>query len=335
MRACPVRGLPIQIAAHDMTKPSLRLQLRLIGNSFVGLLPTSLLRMFFKTFESRPEFSESAGFHVFPCRFDSPFPLLGEIDFEAVAKPRPLPGFDLRVGPALELLARLKPFAAEFDAIPYEFSADAPFWFTPEFLVSFPDYDAAVLYSLLRQLKPKRYVELGCGYSSLVSSYALQRNQREGAACDAVYADPEPRLPLNKVLTFERLQLQRAQDVPLDLFRKLEAGDVLFIDTSHVLKIQSDVEHELLHILPSLAPGVWIHFHDVFTPYDYPEDWVRKPLRLAANEQYGVECLLSGGSRYQVEIPLHYLVRDQAAAVREFYPRGRTRGQSLWIRKIQ
>jgi predicted O-methyltransferase YrrM len=290
--------------------------------------------MFFKTFESRPEFAEAAGFIVLPRRFDSPVPHLEEIDFAAFAKPRALPGIDLRAGPALELLARLKPFAAELDAIPYEFSADAPFWFTPEFLESFPDYDIAVLYSLLRQLKPKRYVELGCGYSSLVSSYALQRNQQEGAACDAVYADPEPRLPLDKVLAFGRLIRKRVQALPLDLFTKLEAGDVLFIDTSHVLKIQSDVEHELLRILPSLAPGVWIHFHDVFTPYDYPEEWVRQPLRLWANEQYGVESLLSGGSRYQIEIPLHYLVRDHLTAVREFYPRGRRRGQSLWLRKI-
>jgi hypothetical protein len=318
-----------------MTKPSLRLQLRLIGNSLVGALPTSVLRMFFKAFETRPEPAEAAGFHVLPRTFYAPVTRPEEIDFAALTKPRTLPGIDLRAGPALEFLARLKPFAAELDTIPYEFSAEAPFWFTREFLESFPDYDTAVLYSLLRQLKPKRYVELGCGYSSIVSSYALARNQREGAACDAIYADPEPRLPMEKTLTFGRFLHKRAQDVPLDLFTALQPGDVLFIDTSHVLKIQSDVEHELVRILPSLAPGVWIHFHDVFTPYDYPEEWVRKPVRLTCNEQYGLECLLSGGNRYQIEVPLHYLVRDHLKAVREFYPRGRTRGQSIWLRKIQ
>lgn len=320
-----------------MTKPLLRprLRLRLMGNSLVGALPAPLLRMFFKTFESRQELAEAAGFHVFPRCFDSPLPLIEEMDFAAMARPRTLPGIDLRVGPALELLARLKPFAAELDEIPYEFSADAPFWFTPEFLGSFPDYDAAALYSLLRELKPKRYVELGCGYSSIISSHARQRNQREGVACEAIYADPEPRLPMDKVLSDARLIRKRAQDVPLDVFTALQSGDVLFIDTSHVLKVQSDVEQEILRILPSLAPGVWIHFHDVFTPYDYPVEWVRKSLRLSANEQYAVECLLSGGNRYQIELPLHYLVRDHPAAAREFYPRGRTRGQSLWLRKFQ
>jgi hypothetical protein len=310
-------------------------QLRTFGNSLVGAVPTSLLRMFFKTFESRQELAEAAGFHVLPRRPDSPVMHIEEIDFAALAKPRALPGIDLRVDSALELLKKLKPFAAELDVIPYESSSNAPFWFTPEFLVSFPDYDTAVLYSMLRHLKPKRYVEVGCGYSSIVSSYALQRNQKDGAACDAVYADPEPRLPMDKVLTGGRLILKPVQKVPLEEFKALQAGDVLFIDTSHVLKIQSDVEQEIVRILPSLAPGVWIHFHDVFTPYDYPEEWIRQQVRLWANEQYALECLLSGGNRYQVEIPLHYLVRDFKGPIKEFYPRGRTRGQSIWLRKIQ
>lgn len=310
-------------------------QLRKFGNSLVGAVPTPLLRMFFKTFESRQALAEAAGFHVFPRRFDSPVPLLEEIDFGALAKPRALPGIDLRVNFALELLTQLKPFAAELDVIPYEPSSSAPFWFTPEFLVSFPDYDTAVLYSMLRHLKPKRYVELGCGYSSIVSSFALQRNQKDGAACDAIYADPEPRLPMEKTLTTGRLMLKRVQEVPLEIFKALQSGDVLFIDTSHVLKVQSDVEQEIVRILPSLAPGVWIHFHDVFTPYDYPEEWICRQLRLSANEQYALECLLTGGNRYQIEIPLHYLVRDFKDPVRDFYPRGRTRGQSIWIRKMQ
>jgi len=199
-------------------------QLRSLGNSLVGTLPTSLLRMFFKAFETRQELAEAAGFHVLPRRSDSAVMRIEEIDFAALARPRALPGIDLRVNAALELLTRLKPFAAELDVIPYEPSTSAPFWFTPEFLTSFPDYDTAVLYSLLRYLKPKRYVEVGCGYSSIVSNFALQRNQHDGASCDAVYADPEPRLPMDKVLNGARLILKRVQDVPLDTFKALQSG---------------------------------------------------------------------------------------------------------------
>jgi hypothetical protein len=310
-------------------------QLRMFGNSLVAALPTPALRMFFKTFESRQEIAEAAGFHVLPRKFDSPVPHLEEIDFSALARPRSLPGIDLRVNSAIELLTRLKPFAAELDVIPYESSSTTPFWFSPEFLSSFPDYDSAVLYSILRHLKPKRYIELGVGYSSIVSSYALRRNRQDGFPCEAVYADPEPRLPMEKVITEGRLLQKRVQDIPLEEFTALQPGDVLFIDTSHVLKIQSDVEREILRILPSLTAGVWIHFHDVFTPYDYPEEWVRQPVRLWANEQYALECLFTGGNRYQVEIPLHYLVRDYPDPIRDFYPRGRTRAHSFWLRKLQ
>ena len=291
--------------------------------------------MFLKAFETRPELAEAAGFHVHPRGFDSPLPLLEEIDFAGLAKPRTLPSIDLRIPSALALVAKLRPFVAELDSIPYEQDGRSPFWFSQEFIDSFTDFDAAILYSLLRQLKPRRYIELGCGYSSYISSHALQRSDREGVVCDAVYADPVPRLPMSQVLAYGRLIQKRVQDLHLDLFTQLRADDVLFIDTSHVLKIQSDVEHELVRILPSLAPGVWIHFHDMFTPYDYPEDHVRHPIRLSWNEQYAVECLLSGGNRYQVEIPLHCLVRENLPTMKEFFPRGRCRGQSLWIKKIR
>jgi predicted O-methyltransferase YrrM len=292
--------------------------------------------MFFKAFETRPEVAEAAGFHVHPRRFDSPLPLMEEISFAALEVPRDLPGIDLRTTAALELIQQLRPLAAELDSIPYGDSGEGPLYrFNQEFLDSFPDFDAAVLHALLRHVKPRRYVELGCGYSSLVSSAALRRNADEGTECEAVYADPEPRLAMSEVLTYATLLRKRVQDLPLNTFTKLESGDVLFIDTSHVLKIQSDVEQELLRILPSLQPGVWIHFHDIFTPYDYPADWVRQPVRLGCNEQYGLECLLSGGDRYQVEIPLHYLGRDHKAKMLEFFPRGQRRAHSIWIRKVR
>jgi hypothetical protein len=197
----------------------------------------------------------------------------------------------------------------------------------------FGDFDAAALHAVVRHLKPKRYIELGCGWSSYISSHALERNLKEGHPCDAVYADPEPRRDLKELLALGRVLTQRVQEVPLELFTALDSGDILFIDTSHVLKVQSDVEHQLLRILPSLKPGVWIHFHDFFSPYDYPEEWVRMPVRFALNEQYGVECLLSGGHRYQVELPLFLLWKEQQGVLRDLFPRGGEAPRSFWIRK--
>jgi predicted O-methyltransferase YrrM len=308
----------------------LSVMFRSAGDKAVGLVPRPALRAFLKSFTTRPELAESAGFLVLPRRFDSPVPVPEDIDLPKLEQPRSLPGIDLRISSALQLVSKLGQFVPELDSIPYEPDGKSLYWFNN---LSFTDFDATVLYALLRFLKPKRYVELGCGYSSLVSSRALRQNQQEGTACDAAFCDPEPRLDIARALESGRLIEKRVQDLPLELFTKLEAGDVLFIDTSHVLKLQSDVEHELLRILPSLAAGVWIHIHDVFTPYDYPRDWVMRPVRLACNEQYALECLLTGGERYQTEIPLHCLVRENLPAMQIFFPRGRDRAQSFWLRK--
>jgi hypothetical protein len=306
--------------------------LRSAGDAVMAKVPTPMLRVFLKTFNARPELAEAAGFHVHPRRYDSPLPLMEEIEAAKLNQPRLLPAIDLRISPALELLKQIRPWVAELDSVPYERDGKSPFWFNN---LTFTDFDAATLYAMLRHLKPRHYVELGCGFSSLMSSRALKRNDdEEGTKCEAIYSDPCPRLPLGGVLTYGQLMEKRVQDVPLEAFAMLQSGDVLFIDTSHVLKIQSDVEQELLRILPLLKPGVWIHIHDIFTPYDYPDDWIFRPLRLGLNEQYAVECLLSGGKIYQVELPLHCLVRNHLEPMKQFFPRGKIRAQSMWLRKV-
>src|SRR5262245_5905385 len=228
-----------------MPKMNLRHCFRLMGNALVALMPRPLLRAFLRTFESRPELAEAVGFHVHPRRFDSPLPLMEEIDRAKWAKPRLLPGIDLRVPSALPLVARLYPLAPELHSVPYELNGSSPLWFYNQ---TFTDFDAAVLYTMLLLLKPKRYIEVGCGFSSFMTTRALQRNHEEGTPCQAVFSDPHPALApeLQGALSYGRLLRHRVQDLPLEMFTQLQSGDVLFIDTSHVLKIQSDVEHELL-----------------------------------------------------------------------------------------
>lgn len=305
--------------------------LRNAFNQCAGLVPRPLLVGFFKTFLHRPEIAEQVGFHVYPREFYSPFPFPEEIDWTGLNRRRPMPDVDFREVEALRLIGTLSRFSTELDALPYERpAAGAPYWFANK---SFTDFDAAALHGMLRHHKPKRYVELGCGFSSYISSHALARNAAEGAPCEAIYADPAPRRDLQQMLALGRVLEQRVQALPLQLFTQLEAGDVLFIDTSHVVKIQSDVVRELLEILPSLKPGVLIHWHDVFSPYEYPEEWVRNPVRLSCNEQYGVECLLSGGNRYEVYLPLHLLFRERLKELQPLLPRGKDRPHSFWMRK--
>jgi hypothetical protein len=290
-----------------------------------------MLKGFFKTFLNRPEIAEAVGFHVYPRHFASPFPLHEEIDWPGLETRRALPCIDFREKEALQRVAALSRFAKELDDVPYAGpSINPPFWFDNG---SFTDFDSAALHVVLRECRPKHYIELGCGFSSYVSSHALALNAKEGAPCDAIYADPEPRRDLDQMLATGRVLRERVQALPADLFARLQANDVLFIDTSHVLKVQSDAARELIEIIPSLAPGVWIHLHDVFSPYDYPEDWVRMKVRLTCNEQYGLECLLSGGDRCEVMLPLYLLWREHREQLQILFPRGKTRPHSFWIRK--
>jgi len=266
---------------------------------------------------------------VYPRSYTSPLLLKEETDYEALQCKRQLPGIELNEQHALTLIEQIEPYVGELACTPYERCDTGPFWFANSW---FNDFDAASLYALLRHLKPKRYVELGCGFSSIMSSRALARNRQDGAPCDALYADPHPRLDVVDRLPGTRFVPKRVQDVPLEVFTDLEGGDVLFIDTSHVVKTQSDVVHALVTVLPMLKPDVWVHFHDVFTPYDYPAKWVMSPL-FSNNEQYAVEALLTGGDRFSVELPLYFLWREHPADMQRFFPRGRLQPQGLWIRK--
>jgi len=285
--------------------------------------------MFLQTLETNQALAESAGYHVYPRLYFSPLPLREEMDLTVLGQRRRLPGIKLNEESALRLLETIGPYVTELQSAPYQPSGTEPFWFANGW---FSDFDAAALYALLRHLKPKRYVELGCGFSSLVSSRALSRNANDGYACDVVYADPEPRIEIAQTLSCGRLLQKRLQDVPFELFTSLEAGDALFIDTSHVVKFQSDVVHALGTILPSLKPGVWIHVHDVFTPYDYPLEWLSSPL-FSDNEQYALEALLNGGDRYSVELPLYALWKEHLDSMKKFFPRGQRRPASFWMRK--
>ena len=313
-----------------MAHSNLRYRARLAFNSLVKCVPCWCLSGFLRTFEMIQSKAEEAGYNVYPKRYDTPFPQREELDWAALQTRRLVPGIDLNVDRAVQQLALLQPFCAELHSIPFDKEDDSLFWFNN---LTFTEFDSAVLHGMLRHLKPRRYVELGCGFSSYISSRALKRNDDDGKPCEAVYADPAPRLSLERVVAYGRVVQKRVQDLLIDLFTKLEAGDVLFIDTSHVLKFQSDVVRQLVSILPALKAGVWIHFHDVFTPYDYPEDWLTKPTPLTYNEQYGVECLLSGGDRFRVELPLFMLWKERFEVLKPLVPGGRTRAHSFWISK--
>jgi predicted O-methyltransferase YrrM len=165
----------------------------------------------------------------------------------------------------------------------------------------FEAVDAEVAYFMVRQFKPARIVEIGTGYSTRVLATALERNsETDGLEGQLISIDPNPERFLKNGWRSVVVQIPRAiQEVELKFFGTLQSGDILFIDSSHVVSVGSDVLREYLQILPQLKPGVLVHIHDIFLPSDYPRDAVLKNLWFWS-EQYLLQAFLSFNSEFEV-----------------------------------
>jgi len=298
----------------------------------VGCMPLYFRRLLLKSFSNRPELALEAGFRVFPQVFYSPIVDPGEIDLEALRRVRYLPGIHIDEAGILGLVEKISQYNTELDQFPREVSGKNFVWHE-----TYPSLDTAALYCLIRHLKPERYIEIGCGYSSRVSSAAMRRNEKEGHSCHATFIEPYPGPRLEGANLHGELLVQRIQDTPLSFFESLKKNDILFIDTSHVIKCQNDVEYEFIHVLPSLKAGVWIHIHDISTPYDQREDWMVGPVNSwgGANEQYILESLLSGGDTFEVKLPLFWLEKEFPKEASRLLPETSGRPQAFWICKAK
>ena len=195
--------------------------------------------------------------------------------------------------------------------------------------------DSRSLFVLMRAWRPRRIIEVGSGYSSLLMADVNRRYL--GGECEITCIEPFPRPFLKKGIPgIQRLVEKRGQDVPVAEFQRLEAGDVLFIDSSHVSKTGSDVNHLVFEVLPRLKAGVRIHFHDIFFPQDYLKDWVLGDGR-SWNEQYVLRALLMHSTAFRPVFGSFYafwrypeLVRDAMALP----DRNAFGGGSFWIEKV-
>lgn len=194
--------------------------------------------------------------------------------------------------------------------------------------------DCRALYALVRHWKPRRIVEVGSGYSTLLIADVNRRHF--GGAIEFSAIEPFPKEFLRAgVPGITRLIEAEVQDMPMDVFLALRAGDILFIDSSHIAKAGSDVNHLYFEILPRLAPGVRIHVHDVFLPHEYPKEWVLTEGR-HWNEQYVLRALLMFSKGFRVLFGSSYAHHALPEELREALasPDGRIfDGGSLWIER--
>jgi len=246
---------------------------------------------------------------ITPSHFYFPVPRLRELREKDWSACRPIRGFNLHLHEQLAWLrSRILPYAPEW-SFPETANGDArKFHFNNGY---FERIDAEVAYSIVRSYKPRRVIEVGSGNTTRLLAKALERNStRDDSPGELISIEPYPASYLRDNL-LTRLIERPVQKVPLDLFRTLRAGDVLFIDSSHVVAVDSDVLHECLRILPELASGVLVHFHDVFTPLDYPRKFVMTNLCFWG-EQYLLEAFLSFNSAFRI--------LWSASAMQKFHP---------------
>jgi hypothetical protein len=193
----------------------------------------------------------------------------------------------------------------------------------------FTGLDAVALYGMLSKQRPKRYFEIGSGFSTKLARRAIRDQQ---LPTELLSIDPSPQAQINSLCdTVIRTCLE---DVAVSLFDRLEAGDILFFDGSHHSFMGSDVVVFFLEILPRLPPGVIVHIHDIFLPYDYPADWIDR----FYTEQYLLAVALSAPqSNIDILFPCQFAIRDAALAAqleREVGPRAKGGGASFWFRTM-
>jgi predicted O-methyltransferase YrrM len=304
---------------------------RAAARSAARLLPRHLMRnkQLFDVWERR-------GYHVVPAHFYEPLPDRGDVE-RALGTRTALTGLDLAPDRQLALLEELRAWQAEYDALP-QTAAESDDGFHLDNRL-FGSVDAEVLYALIRKYRPARVFEIGSGYSTLVAARACRANEAEtGVAAELVAHEPYPPERLRQgVAGLTRIEELRLQDVPLETFSQLQAGDVLFIDSSHVVATGSDVCQELLEIVPRLAAGVLVHVHDVFLPAEYPRKWLQED-RYFWTEQYLLQAFLAFNESFEVLWAGHYMHLEHPEELRAAFASYRRRPGSpgsFWFRRVR
>lgn len=213
---------------------------------------------------------------------------------------RDLPGIDFNEKAQAELLKEFH-YSEELSCIPFHQEEPYAYYYdNPNYGVG----DGEILYSMIRRFKPRTVLEIGSGYSTLIANMAIKKNEDEGVSCSHVCIEPYEMPWLEK--TGVKVIREKLEDVGKDIFDTLHENDILFIDSSHIIRPQGDVIVEYLEILPLLQKGVIIHIHDIFTPKDYPKEWIEGFVRLW-NEQYLLEAFLSHNEKFEIILANNYM----------------------------
>lgn len=268
-----------------------------------------------------------------PGHFYSPIPALHSVladEARIFAIPDRLPGIDLHLDEQLELVDQLSQYGPGQPFHPTKTPGLRYYFENP----SFGYGDGIVMYSMLRHLRPKRLIEIGGGFSSALALDTNDRSLDRTMRCTFIEPYPDFLRGLLRPSDFDDHTLLPVpvQSVDVELFRELGPGDVLFVDSTHVAKVGSDVNHIFSEILPILRPGVVVHFHDVTYPFEYPKEWISGGI--SWNEAYLLRAFLMFNSDFRILLfnsHLGHLHRDRLLTALPLYRKHG--GGSIWIQR--
>jgi hypothetical protein len=271
-----------------------------------------------------------------PGHFYSPIPCVEEIRRKEAQifgyAPRSIPAVDLNEEQQLALFHRFKRYYKEqpFEAYKKE---GIRYFFQNGF---YPYADAIILYCMLRETRPQRIIEVGSGYSSCLMLDTNQLFLDNAISCTFIEPFPDRLLSL---LTEEdkrrnRIIQANVQELDPNFVADLAEGDILFIDSSHVVKTGSDVNYIFFEILPRLKKGVYVHFHDVMYPFEYPKEFVYEGR--AWNEAYMLRAFLQYNDAFRIQFFYHFFERFHRDELVENTPLClKSGGASIWLKKVQ
>jgi hypothetical protein len=247
--------------------------------------------------------------HYYEPQFD-----MRNMDKES-SEERNLPGINWNQIEQLETLKTLR-FSDELKKFPLQPSDKLRFYFNNG---SFASGDAEFWYQLIRQRKPKNIFEVGSGNSTLMAREAIRRNHDEDPSyqCNHVCIEPYE-MPWLEQLKINVIR-EKVEDLDISFFSELKKDDILFIDSSHMIRPQGDVLFEYLELIPMLNVGVIVHFHDIFSPRNYPKDWLINEVRFW-NEQYLLEAFLSHNRSWKILAALNYLHHNHYESLKSIAP---------------
>lgn len=221
--------------------------------------------------------------------------------YKSLREDRYLPAIDFNINEQLELLEKFN-YQNELLGFPRKKTKDR-LKFAYDY-GAYPSGDSEIYYSIIRTIKPKKIIEIGSGSSTLMALNAIKKNKEDRTyECEVICIEPYEYDWLEQLGV--KVIRERVEKTQLSLFQSLDQNDILFIDSSHIIRPQGDVLFEILEILPSLKKGVYVHFHDICTPKDYFDEWILN--QVFWNEQYLLEAFLSFNNCFKIVLASNFL----------------------------